>query len=98
MFGGPPHSMGRPAVVMPPAAATAGRFWVDDDGSADNSEQFAALHAYSPYLNNKPVKYPATLIAMADTEWRIWMTAWYMDRTSSLLCDCRNVSRRRLRC
>ena len=32
---------------------TAGRFWVDDYGSADDPEQFKALLAYSPYHNLK---------------------------------------------
>jgi len=30
---------------------TAGRFWTDDYGSADNPEEFKALLAYSPYHN-----------------------------------------------
>ena len=42
---------------------TAGRFWVDDYGSADDPEQFKAIFAYSPYQNLKPgKKYPATMI------------------------------------
>ena len=32
---------------------TAGRYWVDDYGSADNAEEFKALYAYSPYHNLK---------------------------------------------
>ncbi len=53
---------------------TAGRFWVDDYGSADNPEEFKALYAYSPYhalLRNGPKKYPATLITTADTDDRV---------------------------
>jgi prolyl oligopeptidase len=51
---------------------TAGRFWVDDYGSADNAEEFKALHAYSPYHNlKKGVKYPATLVTTADTDDRV---------------------------
>lgn len=51
---------------------TAGRFWVDDYGSADNAEEFAALLKYSPYHNIKPgVKYPATLVTTADTDDRV---------------------------
>ena len=51
---------------------TAGRFWVDDYGSADNAEQFPALLAYSPYHNLKPGKnYPATLVTTADTDDRV---------------------------
>lgn len=51
---------------------TAGRFWVDDYGSADNPEEFAALKAYSPYHNLEGgVQYPATLITTADTDDRV---------------------------
>ena len=51
---------------------TAGRFWVDDFGSADNPDEFKALLAYSPYHNLKPnTKYPATLITTADTDDRV---------------------------
>ena len=51
---------------------TAGRFWVDDYGSADNADEFKALHAYSPYQNLKQgTKYPATMIITADTDDRV---------------------------
>jgi prolyl oligopeptidase len=51
---------------------TAGRFWVDDYGSADDPEQFKAIRAYSPYQNVKPgTKYPATLVTTADTDDRV---------------------------
>jgi len=51
---------------------TAGRFWTDDYGSAENPEEFAALFRYSPYHNLKPgTKYPATLITTADTDDRV---------------------------
>jgi prolyl oligopeptidase len=53
---------------------TAGRYWVDDYGSADNAEEFPALYAYSPYhalLKNGPKKYPATLVTTADTDDRV---------------------------
>jgi prolyl oligopeptidase len=51
---------------------TAGRFWVDDYGSADNSEEFKALYKYSPYHNiKKAVKYPPTLVVTADTDDRV---------------------------
>ena len=51
---------------------TAGRFWIDDYGSADDPEQFKSLFAYSPYHNLKPgVEYPATLITTADTDDRV---------------------------
>lgn len=51
---------------------TAGRFWVDDYGSADNPEEFKALLSYSPYHNLEGgVQYPATLITTADTDDRV---------------------------
>ena len=51
---------------------TAGRFWVDDYGSADNAEEFNALYAYSPYHNIKAgTKYPAVLVTTADTDDRV---------------------------
>lgn len=51
---------------------TAGRFWVDDYGSADNPEEFKAILVYSPYHNLKPgKKYPATLVTTADTDDRV---------------------------
>jgi prolyl oligopeptidase len=51
---------------------TAGRFWVDDYGSAEDPEEFKALLAYSPYHNlKKGTKYPATLVTTADTDDRV---------------------------
>jgi len=51
---------------------TAGRFWTDDYGSSDNSEDFLALHKYSPYHNLKPgTAYPPTLVTTADTDDRV---------------------------
>ncbi|MCA9087523.1 MAG: S9 family peptidase [Planctomycetaceae bacterium] len=51
---------------------TAGRYWVDDYGSADNADEFAALFAYSPYHNAKSgTCYPPTLITTADTDDRV---------------------------
>lgn len=51
---------------------TAGRFWVDDYGSADDPDEFKALYAYSPYHNIKVGdKYPPTLITTADTDDRV---------------------------
>ncbi|MDX1482477.1 MAG: prolyl oligopeptidase family serine peptidase [Woeseiaceae bacterium] len=51
---------------------TAGRFWTDDYGSADDPEAFAALHAYSPYHNVVPgTRYPAVLVTTADTDDRV---------------------------
>ena len=51
---------------------TAGRFWVDDYGSADNADEFKALLKYSPYHNLKSgTNYPPTLITTADTDDRV---------------------------
>jgi len=51
---------------------TAGRFWVDDYGSADDPEEFKALYAYSPYHNVKEnADYPAVLVTTADTDDRV---------------------------
>ena len=51
---------------------TAGRFWVDDFGSADNADEFPTLLGYSPYHALKPgTKYPATLVTTADTDDRV---------------------------
>jgi prolyl oligopeptidase len=51
---------------------TAGRYWVDDYGCADNAEDFEFLKAYSPYHNLKEgVEYPATMVITADTDDRV---------------------------
>lgn len=51
---------------------TAGQFWRDEYGSADEPDQFPALMAYSPYHNVKPgTNYPATLVTTADTDDRV---------------------------
>lgn len=51
---------------------TAGRFWVDDFGSPENPEDFAALYAYSPLHNvRQGVQYPAVLVTTADTDDRV---------------------------
>jgi prolyl oligopeptidase len=53
---------------------TAGRYWVDDYGSADNPQEFRELYRYSPYhalLRNGPRRYPATLVTTADTDDRV---------------------------
>lgn len=54
-------------------AFTAGRFWTDDYGSAQDTEQmFRYLYGYSPYHNLRPwTDYPATLIVTADTDDRV---------------------------
>ncbi len=52
---------------------TAGRFWVDEYGSAKESkEMFEYLLSYSPYHNLRPeVAYPATMVMTADTDDRV---------------------------
>jgi prolyl oligopeptidase len=51
---------------------TIGWAWKSDYGSADDSTQFRALHAYSPLHNLKPgTRYPATLVTTADHDDRV---------------------------
>ena len=51
---------------------TIGWAWTSDYGSADNADEFKALHAYSPYHNLKPgACYPPTLITTADHDDRV---------------------------
>jgi prolyl oligopeptidase len=51
---------------------TAGQFWRDEFGSADDPEEFQALLAYSPYHRIKEgTAYPPTLITTADTDDRV---------------------------
>ena len=51
---------------------TIGWAWVDDYGSSDNAEEFAALCKYSPLHNIKPgTCYPPTLITTADHDDRV---------------------------
>jgi prolyl oligopeptidase len=51
---------------------TIGWNWIADYGSSDDSDEFAALYAYSPLHNIKAgVKYPATLITTADHDDRV---------------------------
>jgi prolyl oligopeptidase len=46
-----------------------GPYVVSEFGSPDNSEEFRALRAISPYHNmKKGMKYPATLVTTADTD------------------------------
>ncbi|MBX2866317.1 MAG: prolyl oligopeptidase family serine peptidase, partial [Leptolyngbyaceae cyanobacterium MAG.088] len=50
---------------------TIGWAWESDYGSPKNSEEFAALYAYSPLHNLTPASYPATLITTADHDDRV---------------------------
>jgi prolyl oligopeptidase len=51
---------------------TIGHAWVDDYGSSDNAEEFAALFKYSPLHAIKPgVCYPPTMITTADHDDRV---------------------------
>lgn len=51
---------------------TIGWAWESDYGSPQNTAEFAALRAYSPYHNTKPgTAYPATLIYTADHDDRV---------------------------
>ncbi len=51
---------------------TAGRYWVDDYGSADDPNEFKVLYAYSPYHNlRNGTEYPPTLVTTADTDDRV---------------------------
>lgn len=52
---------------------TIGWAWTDDYGSSENADEFAALHAYSPYHNLKPgTCYPPTLVTTADHDDRVF--------------------------
>jgi prolyl oligopeptidase len=51
---------------------TIGWAWTSDYGSADDPDEFRALHAYSPYHNVKAgTHYPATLVTTADHDDRV---------------------------
>ncbi len=51
---------------------TAGRYWTDDYGDPQKSDEFGALIAYSPYHNLKDgVRYPSTMVTTADTDDRV---------------------------
>lgn len=51
---------------------TIGWAWVDDYGSAEDPEQFRALHAYSPLHHIKVgTRYPATMVTTADHDDRV---------------------------
>ncbi len=48
------------------------KLWVPEYGSAENSDQFKWLYAYSPYHHVKPgAEYPAILFMTADTDTRV---------------------------
>ena len=52
---------------------TIGWAWMSDFGSPDDSEEFEALLAYSPYHNIEPgTAYPATLITTGDHDDRVF--------------------------
>ncbi len=52
---------------------TIGKAWESDYGSVLNTDEFAALRAYSPLHNVKPgVAYPATLITTGDHDDRVF--------------------------
>ncbi|MEM9067661.1 MAG: prolyl oligopeptidase family serine peptidase [Myxococcota bacterium] len=51
---------------FPPA-----ELWVSEYGSADDADQFAYLHAYSPYHRVRETAYPAVLIETADHDSRV---------------------------
>ena len=47
-------------------------FWVSEYGSADDPDQFAYLHAYSPYHRVRPgTRYPAVLMMSGDLDTRV---------------------------
>ncbi len=51
---------------------TAGHFWRGEYGTVNDTDEFQALIAYSPYHNVKPeTKYPATMVITADTDDRV---------------------------
>ncbi len=55
------------------ASFTIGYAWVADYGDVKDPEEFAALHAYSPYHNLQPgTHYPPTLVTTADHDDRVF--------------------------
>jgi prolyl oligopeptidase len=49
-----------------------GKTWVEEYGSPDDADDFAALFAYSPYHHvTKDVRYPAVLLLSADSDDRV---------------------------
>ena len=54
------------------ARFTIGWAWIDDYGSVEKADEFAALHKYSPYHNVKQgLKYPATMVTTGDHDDRV---------------------------
>jgi len=52
---------------------TIGWAWTSDYGSPDNSDEFKAIYAYSPYHNVKPgTKFPAVMVTTADHDDRVF--------------------------
>ncbi|HVP32468.1 MAG TPA: prolyl oligopeptidase family serine peptidase [Steroidobacteraceae bacterium] len=49
-----------------------GKTWMEEYGSADDAEDFRAIHAYSPYQHvTHGTKYPAVLLLSADSDDRV---------------------------
>jgi prolyl oligopeptidase len=49
-----------------------GKTWIEEYGSADNPEDFQAIHAYSPYHRVKEgTAYPSLLLLTADIDDRV---------------------------
>ena len=51
---------------------TVGWGWTSDYGTVENSDEFRALLAYSPYHNLKPNRYPPTMVTTADHDDRVY--------------------------
>ncbi len=50
----------------------AGKFWIDEYGTATKAEDFATLYAYSPYHHvTAGTRYPALLLLSADSDDRV---------------------------
>ena len=49
----------------------AGRTWISEYGSAEDPEQFKAIHAYSPYHRVERAPYPALIVLSADSDDRV---------------------------
>lgn len=66
-----------------------GKTWIEEYGSADDAEDFKAIHAYSPYQHVTPgKKYPSLLVLSADNDDRVhplhaWKFAALMQASSA---------------